>query len=86
MLSQTIKEQCLFFLLFIFIKNFQVLKDLTSEEYANTIRAKILDNTTFASADHYGGIYYNKDDHGTAHMSVLAANGDAVSVTSTVNL
>lgn len=62
------------------------MKNLTSEEYANTIRAKILDNRTFDSADHYGGIYYNKEDHGTAHMSVLAANGDAVSVTSTVNL
>lgn len=69
-----------------FVDVTEVLKDLTSEEYATTIRAKILDNTTFNSADHYGGIYYNKEDHGTAHMSILAANGDAVSVTSTVNL
>ena len=25
-------------------------------------------------------------DHGTAHVSIIAANGDAVSVTNTINL
>ena len=29
---------------------------------------------------------YQYQDHGTAHVSIIAANGDAVSVTNTINL
>ena len=38
-------------------------------------------NTTFYGAD----FQYVPPDHGTSHVSILAPNGDAVSVTSTVN-
>ena len=38
-------------------------------------------NTTFYGAD----FQYVPTDHGTSHVSILAPNGDAVSVTSTVN-
>ncbi|KAF5293555.1 hypothetical protein FQA39_LY03040 [Lamprigera yunnana] len=69
-----------------FVNISTLLKDLTSDEYAEMIRMKINDNKTYNNASYYGGVFYNKEDHGTAHMSVLAANGDAVSVTSTVNL
>ncbi|KAF5277188.1 hypothetical protein FQR65_LT03894 [Abscondita terminalis] len=64
----------------------QLIEDLTSKDYANKIKTKIDDNTTHNNASYYGGVFYNAEDHGTAHISVLAPNGDAVSVTSTVNI
>ncbi|XP_046680502.1 scoloptoxin SSD14-like isoform X2 [Homalodisca vitripennis] len=69
-----------------FVNITQYLKNLMSDEYANDIRAKILDNETSEQPEHYGAVYYNQEDSGTAHISILAPNGDAVSVTSTVNL
>ncbi len=62
-----------------------VLKKLSDDNFINEIRAKISDNRTF-SFDYYENKYLNKEDHGTAHLSVMAKNGDAVSLTQTVNL
>lgn len=64
----------------------QLLKNLTSKEYAEEIRLKINDNHTSNNARDYGAVFYSTEDHGTAHISVLAENGDAVSATSTVNI
>lgn len=64
----------------------QLLTNLTSNHYAEEIRLKISDNRTSNDAKDYGAVFYNTNDHGTAHISVLAENGDAVSVTSTVNI
>ncbi|KAF2884624.1 hypothetical protein ILUMI_21545 [Ignelater luminosus] len=64
----------------------QLLQNLTSAAYANQIRSQIKDNSTSTDPLDYGAVFYNQPDHGTAHISVLADNGDAVSVTSTVNL
>lgn len=59
---------------------------LTSEKEAfNTFR-KINDTQTSNDPRYYGGDFSVEDDHGTSHTSVLAPNGDAVAVTSTVNL
>ena len=33
---------------------------------------------------YYGG-YWGKDDYGTSHISILAANGDAISATNSLN-
>ena len=44
------------------------------------------DTMTVDDPSEYGAVYYSPTDHGTAHISVLAANGDAVSATSTINL
>lgn len=53
--------------------------------FAFQIRASIEDNRTYQDYQHYGANYTSVDDHGTAHISVLAQNGDAISVTSTIN-
>lgn len=62
------------------------MKNLTDPKFANIIRAKIDDTQTFNDYKHYGADYGNVEDHGTAHISVLAENGDAVSATGTINL
>ena len=64
---------------------FQLLKNMTSPELGAEKRAAIDDTRT------YGPDYYNPSfgvnwDHGTAHLSVLGPDGDAVSITSTINL
>ncbi|KAJ8680735.1 hypothetical protein QAD02_016522 [Eretmocerus hayati] len=62
-----------------------VLKNLTSTEYADYIRSLIEDDKTYTDFAHYGVNVTNKPDHGTSHVSVLAPDGSAVSVTSTIN-
>lgn len=54
--------------------------------YAEGIRSKIFDNMTFQDPEYYGANYSLVEDHGTAHINVLAPNGDAIAVTSTINL
>lgn len=62
-----------------------MLQNLTSADYAAHIRSKIMDNATYSDFEHYGAEFANVPDQGTAHVSILAANGDAVSATSTIN-
>lgn len=70
-----------------FVDTSMIIKNMTDDEFAKNIRFnRIKDNDTFDEPEHYGAHSVNKNDHGTAHISVLAPNGDAVSVTSTVNL
>ena len=64
----------------------ELVKNMTSPEWGLEAFKKIDNDKTFNDAAYYGGEFFNKEDHGTAHVSVLAPNGDAVSVTSTVNL
>lgn len=59
---------------------------MTSDEFAATTRAKIMDDATFQDPEYYGAVTANPDDHGTAHFSLLAPNGNAVAITSTINL
>ncbi|KAJ4439546.1 hypothetical protein ANN_07670 [Periplaneta americana] len=63
-----------------------LLTDLQSHDYADDIRQRINDSTTYVDPRHYGVVNYTVDDHGTAHISIIAPNGDAASITSTVNI
>lgn len=53
--------------------------------FADSLRMKISDNKTYNNRSYYGG-FFAEDGGSTTHMSLLAPNGDAVAVTSTVNL
>ena len=64
----------------------QIVKELTSEEVAFETFKKINDSQTSNDPKYYGGDFQINEDHGTSHTSILAPNGDAVAVTSTINL
>uniref|UniRef100_A0A182Q6K4 Gamma-glutamyltransferase n=1 Tax=Anopheles farauti TaxID=69004 RepID=A0A182Q6K4_9DIPT len=61
------------------------LEKLSSKAYAEYIAETIHDARTNADYAHYGAEFATEQDLGTAHVSVLAPNGDAVAVTSTIN-
>ena len=62
----------------------QLVKNLTSRVYADTIRHRISDTTTY-NYTYYGPTYYDRNTTGTSHLSALDQDGMAVAVTSTVN-
>lgn len=63
----------------------ETLDKIKSDKFINYIRTLIMDNTTRMDYQYYGGNFEVKEDHGTANMAVLAPNGDAITVTSTIN-
>ncbi|XP_043236998.1 scoloptoxin SSD14-like isoform X1 [Amphibalanus amphitrite] len=69
-----------------FVDISELMANLTSRDYAEYIRGLIDDSRTFNDPDHYGVDVAPVSDSGTAHVSVIDAEGNAVSVTSTVNL
>lgn len=64
---------------------FQFLSNITSPDYGVQIRLKINDSSTSNDTAYYGATEFLKSDSGTAHISVIAGNGDAVSLTSSIN-
>ncbi|KAI4456654.1 gamma glutamyl transpeptidase [Holotrichia oblita] len=64
----------------------ELVSNLSSHKFADNIRSLINETKTSNDPQTYGGVFITKNDHGTAHVSILAENGDAVSATSTINL
>uniref|UniRef100_T1P7W8 Gamma-glutamyltranspeptidase n=1 Tax=Musca domestica TaxID=7370 RepID=T1P7W8_MUSDO len=58
---------------------------LTNPETGNELRNKINDSHVLESIAEYGAQFTGEDDVGTSALVVIAPNGDAVSVTSSVN-
>ena len=59
--------------------------NLTSGDLAGRIRNEILEDRTKDDPAAYGANYVTVEDSGTAHLAFLGPDGDAVSVTSTIN-
>ena len=57
---------------------------MTSTSYGTQYRLKITDDETH-NISYYGAEMVPPTDKGTTHLSIYAANGDAVSLTSTIN-
>lgn len=62
----------------------QLMEKLSSQQFIKEVASRIGNETH--DSYYYGGIEYFKDDHGTAHVSVVDAEGNAAAVTSSVNL
>lgn len=61
------------------------MREMLTEKFAREIWEKIHDGATQADVDEYGAESVSPSDHGTSHISIIAPNGDAISVTSSIN-
>ncbi|XP_048747538.2 glutathione hydrolase 1 proenzyme-like [Ostrea edulis] len=62
-----------------------LVNNMTSSSYADYVRSQISDDATHDTM-YYGPTFFDQSKTGTSHLAVLAPNGDAVSLTSTINL
>ena len=62
----------------------QVARAMLNQTLADHLRQKIWDNMTHDNVSYYAQSL-SDTDYGTTHVAVLAENGDAVSVTTTIN-
>ncbi|XP_050682110.1 glutathione hydrolase 1 proenzyme-like isoform X1 [Leptidea sinapis] len=60
-------------------------RNLSTPEWAKSFRELVDDTRTYNDWHHYGALFEGADDHGTAHVVVVAPDGSAVSITSTIN-
>lgn len=63
----------------------QTIRKIKDLEFAKSVLPKINDQQTNNDYRYYGAEFAIEEDHGTAHINIYAPNGDAVSVTSTIN-
>ncbi|CAK7328280.1 unnamed protein product [Dovyalis caffra] len=67
-----------------FVNVTEVVSDMLSPKFAQTLKKTINDNMTF-DPRHYGGRWNQIHDHGTSHISIVVIERNAVSMTNTVN-
>ncbi|XP_050350816.1 glutathione hydrolase 1 proenzyme-like [Nymphalis io] len=60
-------------------------RNLSDAAWAREFRNVVDDTRTFSDWRHYGALFEGADDHGTAHVVVVAPDGSVVSATSTIN-
>lgn len=70
------------------LKNFTQFNEQGTNEYLEEVLQKVRDSEKTHDQEYYGGQEYfvPVPDHGTAHMSIIDQFGNAISVTSTVNI
>ena len=62
---------------------FQIMANLTSEDFVRDTLSRI--NDSFTQPIDYYGPSFEFNNSGTAHLSVVAPDGSAVALTSTIN-
>ena len=68
------------------LKNFTQFDEQGTNAYLEDVLQKVRDSDITHPQDFYGGKEYFIPDKGTAHMSIIDGFGNAISVTSTVNI
>lgn len=63
----------------------EIFNKLIDPDFANITTDLIDDTSTSTNVQFYGGNFTLPDDNGTANTVVLAPNGDAIIITSTIN-
>lgn len=70
-----------------FVPNVPQMEDaILTDERAEWIRGRILDNTTQPVKNYMPKRLYQKENHGTSHMATADDSGMATSMTTTINL
>ncbi|KAM6987052.1 glutathione hydrolase 1 proenzyme-like [Aplochiton taeniatus] len=67
-----------------FLNITDLIQNMTSIDFGEGLRQKITDDSTH-HMNYYEPQFFLTDNHGTAHISVLAEDGSAVAATSTIN-